>query len=506
MSEQSRKIDTHWDVVVVGSGNAGASAALAAREAGARVLVVEKAPSAWTGGNSYFSAGAIRTTYGSLDDVRSLLDLTDREADSIDIPSYSAADFRADLHRLTQGRADPALAGIVADEAAAAVEWLARAGVTWRLLQERQSFVVDGRRRYWGNLVIGSDGGGRGLVEAELRAMARAGVEIWYGSPFLDFHRQEDRIAGAIVVHDDRRLVVGAGAVVLASGGFEADARQRAGMLGPGWDLAKVRGTPYNTGEVLFTALAAGAAPEGHWSGCHAISWDAAAPATGDREMTNRYSRQAYPFGLMVNQEGRRFVDEGADFRNYTYARYGARVLEQPGARAYQLFDARTVGYASTVDYDTATRSRAEAPTIEALADALGIDRATLAGTVETFNQATGPAAFNPTIKDGKSTVGLDIPKSNWAQPLTAPPFVAFAVTCGITFTFGGLRITTDGAVVGIDGRPLDGLFAAGEVAGGLFYHNYPGGSGLTAGTVLGRRAGQAAARVALNRRPPGSA
>ena len=490
-----------WDVVVVGSGNAGASAALAASEAGARVLIVDKAPRAWAGGNSAFSAGAFRTTYGSLDDLRPMLELSDRTAETIDLPAYSAADFRSDLVRVTEGRTDPVLAGLVADESSAAVAWLARAGVAWRLMEERQSFVVDGRRRFWGNLVLGATGGGRGLIQCEHRALARRGVESWFDTPFLELDRRDGRISGVIVEREGRRLAVPAGAVVLAAGGFEADPRRRAGLLGPRWDLAKVRGTPYNTGEVLFSALAAGAAAEGHWSGCHAISWDAAAPATGDRELTNRFSRQAYPFGLMVNREGRRFVDEGADFRNYTYARYGALVLDQPGAVAYQLFDAVSIGYVSRIDYDTADRSRVEAPTVEALAEALGIDRRALTGTVEAFNRAVGSTPFDPTIKDGKATTGLDIPKSNWALPLTAPPFVAFAVTCGITFTFGGLRITTDGAVVGTGGRPLPGLFAAGELVGGLFYHNYPGGSGLTAGTVIGRRAGASAARAAMSGR-----
>lgn len=493
-----------YDVVVVGSGNAGASAALSAAESGARVLVVDKAPKSWAGGNSYFTAGAFRTTYASLDALRPLINLTDDEASGIDLPPYSVDDFVADINRVTEGRSDPTLARIVATEASDALTWLRGFGVEWELMAARQSFDVGGRRRYWGNLVVGAVGGGRGLVESELRALDRHQVDVSFEAACTGFEWREDRIAGLSVVRKGRRHVVAAGAVVLASGGFQADSRRRASLLGPGWDLAKVRGTPFNTGDALFLAIDSGAEPHGHWSGCHAISWDASAPATGDRVLTNRFSRQGYPFGLMVNRAGRRFVDEGADFRNYTYARYGAEVLRQPGSIAYQLFDARSVAYVSRVDYETARESRVEGESIASLADGLHLDPAALVSTVEAFNAAVGPESFDPTIKDGKGTRGLALPKSNWALQLTEPPFVAFAVTCGITFTFGGLRIDADGAVVRPGGGRMEGLFAAGELVGGLFYHNYPGGSGLTAGTVIGRRAGRGAAVVGLARRQPG--
>jgi tricarballylate dehydrogenase len=270
--------------------------------------------------------------------------------------------------------------------------------------------------------------------------------------------------------------------------------------LGPNWDVAKVRGTPYNTGEGLQLALDAGAQPYGHWSGCHAIQWDAAAPPYGDLELTNLLSKQSYPQAIVVNREGRRFLDEGADFRNYTYAKYGAEILKQPGALAYQLFDAKTTPLLRQDEYTAPGVSRHEASTIRDLAAAIGVDPDALARTVEEFNAAITPDAFNPAIKDGKHTIGLTPPKSNWALPLDTSPYLAFAVTCGITFTFGGVRIDAAARVLDRAGRPIPGLHAAGELVGGLFYHNYPGGSGLTSGMVFGRRAGAAAARWALGR------
>jgi tricarballylate dehydrogenase len=256
-----------------------------------------------------------------------------------------------------------------------------------------------------------------------------------------------------------------------------------------------VRGTPYNTGEGLRLAWEAGAQPFGHFSGCHAVAWDAGARPIGDRELTNQLTRGGYPFGIVVNTEGNRFVDEGADFRNYTYAKYGAEILKQPGSLAYQVFDAKVTELLRPEEYAAPGATRVEAATLAGLAKELGLDEGRFVRTVEEFNRAVSGERFNPTIKDGKHTEGVTPAKSHWAQPIDTAPFVAYPVTCGITFTFGGVRINADGAVLDNAGRPISGLFAAGEIVGGLFYFNYPGGSGLTAGSVFGRRAGRAAAR-----------
>jgi tricarballylate dehydrogenase len=197
---------------------------------------------------------------------------------------------------------------------------------------------------------------------------------------------------------------------------------------------------------------------------------------------------------IVVNHDGERFIDEGADFRNYTYAKYGAEVLRQPQGIAAQIFDARTVEMLRTIDYEAPGATRVDAGTLAELAEGLGIDAGRLERTVAEFNAAIQPGDFDPTIKDGKRTEGIEPPKSNWALPVEQPPFTAFPVTCGITFTFGGVRVDDDTRLLDTGGRPLPGLFAAGELVGALFFHNYPGGSGLTAGAVYGRRAGYAAA------------
>jgi tricarballylate dehydrogenase len=231
------------------------------------------------------------------------------------------------------------------------------------------------------------------------------------------------------------------------------------------------------------------------WGGLAIGTWDAGAPPTGDLELTNRFSRQSYPVGIVVNRRGERFLDEGEDLRNYTYAKFGAEVLRQPEGIAAQVFDAKTVGLLRTIDYDAPGATRVEADTLGGLAEALGFDRDGFERTVEAFNAAIVDVPFDPAVRDGRRTKGISPPKSNWALAIDTPPYVAFPVTCGITFTFGGVRVDEKAAVLDTGGRRIPGLFAAGELVGGLFFHNYPGGSGLTAGAVWGRRAGWAAAQ-----------
>lgn len=497
-----------YDVVVVGAGNAAFSAAHAARERVERVLMLEKAPQEWVGGNSYFTAGAFRVTYDGLDELRPLLtDFTEQMAENTELPPYTREEFLADMNRVTQGRCDPELTAILVDDSADTVRWLHEKGIQWRLMYDRQSFEVAGKRRFWGGLVLGAVGGGQGLMQRHVAAAESNGIEIRYRSPAVGLVTDGERVVGVEYEGPDGRGRINAATVVLASGGFEANPKLRAAYLGSNWAAAKVRGTPYNTGEVLEMALALGAEPYGHWGGCHAIQWDAAAPATGDLARTNRLSRQSYPIGIVVNSEGRRFLDEGADYRNYTYAKYGAEVLRQPGAVAYQLFDAKTAPLLGRDDYTSPGVSRVEAEGIRALAEKLGLDPGALERTVREFNDSIQEGEFNPAIKDGLRTEGITPPKSNWAVPLDTPPYLAFPVTCGITFTFGGLRIDQGARVLDRQGRPIPGLYAAGELVGGLFYHNYPGGSGLMSGAVFGRRAGSSAGEHARRLRtfaPPG--
>lgn len=484
------------DVTVVGGGNAGLCAALSAREQGARVLVVEKAPETWRGGNTFFTAGAFRFAYNSLEDIRALIpDLSDAELASIELDPYPEEQYFDDLMRVTEDMADPDLAMLLIRESLPTMHWLREKGVRWILMFGRQAYKVNNKFRFWGGLVVEAVGGGTGIVEAQVHRAEKEGIEIQYGTKatrlLVD---QAGSVTGIEVRGPDGFATIPSRAVVLCSGGFQANAEMRARYLGKDWDLARVRGTPFNTGDGIRMALEAGAQPFGHWSSCHAVAWDYNAPPYGDRKVGDGFQKHSYPLGIIVNLRGERFVDEGADFRNYTYAKYGAEILKQPRRAAFQLFDAKVV-HLLRDEYRIREVTKATADTIEELAEKLEIDKAGLVRTVREFNAAVNDAPFSPAIKDGKCTKGIHPPKSNWAQRLDTPPFVGYAVTCGITFTFGGLRINERAQVLNTEGNPIPGLYAAGELAGGLFYYNYPGGAGLMAGAVFGRLAGGEAGR-----------
>jgi tricarballylate dehydrogenase len=400
---------------------------------------------------------------------------------------------------VTGFRTDPQLSEILITKSLDAMVWLRRQGVRFIPNYRAASAVVDGRRRFFGRMPIEVVGGGPGLVQYLDHAAVRKGIEIFYETRAASLIYDGERVSGVAGKSRGKPVEFRAPAIVLACGGFEANPEWRARYLGPGWELAKVRGTRFNMGEGLRMALDIGACPYGNWSGRHATSWERYAPEFGDLALDHACHRHSYPLSLMINAHGKRFVDEGADFYGYTYARYGEEVFKQPELFAWQVFDAK-VTHLLRPEYHGKTATRVTATTLEELATKLeGVNPEGFLKTVREFNAAVRrDVPFNPAIKDGKCTAGIEPPKSNWANPLDTPPFEAYHITCGITFTFGGLRIDPGTAqVLDVNMHPIPGLYTAGEMVGGLFYFNYPLGSGLVAGTVFGRIAGAAAAHAA---------
>lgn len=488
-----------YDVIVVGGGNAALCAALSARDEGARVLVLERAPIEERGGNSVYTDGLMRVVYEGADDIRAFApDLTDEEVAVSDFGTYTESDFFDDMARVTQYRTDPDLCEILVKRSKETLLWMRDNGVRFMPNFGRQAFRIDGKFKFWGGATIAVSAGGPGLVDALYRGAEKRGVEVAYNAWVRELIHDDRGVSGVIATVDGVTASYLGKAVVLACGSFEANAEWRTKYLGPGWELAKVRGTRFNTGDGLAMALAIGAQPYGHWSGCHAAAWERNAADFGDPALTPQYQRNSYNFGIVVNSEGKRFIDEGADFRNYTYAKYGRAVLEQPGQVAWQIFDKKVL-HLLRDEYRTRHVTKVRADTVEALAEKLDeVNQVQLLATIREFNAAVKEdVTFNPNIKDGRSADGLPVPRRNWANKLDTPPFEAFAVTCGVTFTFGGIRITTEGQVVDTAQKPIVGLFAAGEMVGGIFYFNYPGASGLTSGAVFGRLAGRSAARFA---------
>ena len=484
-----------FDVVVVGGGNAGFSAAHAAAERGRRVVLLERGQQDMAGGNSFYTAGATRINHDGLDDLRDLVEADERH-DRTEVPPYSPEEYLADLVKVTGGKTDRSMAEVLVHESQDAVRWLHGLGLKYRLMYERQAYDrPDGTYLFWGGLHVGNVGGGEGLMADHTAVAERLGIEVRYGMRGRSLIVEGGRVVGVRATDDDRdEHELRAASVILAAGGFESSPEWREEHLGEGWANAKVRGTPYNVGDMLAAALEIGAAKGGDWSTCHSVQWDAGAEHNeSNRELTNRLTRQSYPLGIIVNRDGQRFLDEGADFRNYTYAKYGREILKQPGSIGWQIFDATLRPMLRAEEYDMPGIGVHQADTLDELADAMGVDRAALTSTVTEFNASIDRSIeFDPTVKDGRAAK-VEPPKSNWASPIETGPFYAYPVTCGITFTFGGVRGDLEGRVLDEAGAPIPGLFACGEILGGLFSGNYPGGSGLAAGMVFGRRAGRAA-------------
>ncbi|OGA45454.1 MAG: tricarballylate dehydrogenase [Betaproteobacteria bacterium RIFCSPLOWO2_12_FULL_62_58] len=485
-----------FDVVVVGKGNAALCAALSARDMGVSVAMLEAASVEESGGNSRFAGGVMRFAYSSVEDLKKITDIPDDEATNTDWDSNTIEEFYDDLYRVTSYRTDPDLSEALITKSLEGMVWLRGQGARFVPNYASQSAIVNGKRKFFGRFPITVSGGGAGLVQDLTNTAVKKGIEIFYETRAVSLIYDGERVLGVRAKSRGKPVEFHARAVVLACGGFEANPEWRTRYLGPGWELAKVRGTRHNLGEGLRMALDIGACPYGNWSGRHAVSWERHAPEFGDVNRSHDPYRHSYPLSIMINAEGKRFVDEGAEFYNYTYAKYGGEVLKQTGQFAWQVFDAKVKPLLKQ-EYSGRNVTRVIANTLEELAAKLeGVNPEGFLKTVREYNAAVRTdVPFSHAAKDGRCTVGIEPPKSNWANPLDTPPFEAYGVTCGITFTFGGLRINHEtGQVLDLSYAPIPGLYAAGEMVGGVFYFNYPAGTGLVSGLVFGRIAGSGAA------------
>lgn len=464
--QSSDTIDDH-EVVVIGCGIGALCAAVRAAELGRSVGVVEIAPEEKRGG---------QTRHTDLIRVPSAeTDLSDHGYE-FDV-EYSASDFYQDIMRVTGGRADPDLAKTLVDNAGPTIEWITEQGVQWG--------GTGVPAEHWQGTVVEHMNKGVTTIDPLVERAEELGAEFYYDTKAEDLLRGEDMdIAGVTAVQSDRRVRFECDAVVIASGGFESNVEKRSRYLGTDYDTIIVRGSPYNTGEPIDSAIDIDAKAEGHWSGAHVTIIDAGSPPVEGGE--NKV--YGYPYGVVVNHDGQRMFDEGADMQTFTYAKYGRIVFDQPEQEAFVLCDSSLKDHV----YSTGPTDAISGDTIEELAARLGIgDPETTAETVTEFNAACDPDEFIPNKLDGNRTDGVDPEKTNWAIPIDEPPFYGYPVTAGITFTFGGLAINTNAEVLDTRDRPIPGLYAAGSSTGGLFYHNYPSGSEQTNAAVYGKIAAQ---------------
>lgn len=452
------------DVAVVGGGIAGISAGIAAREAGADVLLLEKAPRERRGGNTAFSDAQIRLPH---------------TADEFSPITTTPEDMIDDFMRLTRGRANRDLIEILAHRAAETVGWLTERGVGW---EPGFPHTATYRRR--------PRGGGKGLLDALYPHAEAIGVDVRYDTAARELIQDErGRIVGVRALSPDGFVdVYAAGGVILACGSYQANVEMRTRYLGPWAEHLTVRGSRYNTGEGLQMALAIGAQPAGQWGDYHSAAIDANSPII-EGGVTAIY---IYQLGIIVNMEGRRFLDEGEDFRDNTYVAFSKQMVQQPGGKCFCVLDQqarRDPAWNRGVRTITPPH---EADTLEELARLMGVPAVSFLQTVREYNHAVDrQAPFDPDRRDGKAATGLYPPKSNWALPIEEPPFLAFGVTGGITFAFGGLKTDTSARVIDTTDRVIPGLYAAGEPQGEFYYYNYPGATSVLRGCVFGRIAGE---------------
>jgi tricarballylate dehydrogenase len=458
-----------FDVLVIGGGNAALGAAIMARRGGASVLLVESAPETSRGGNSrhtrdirYLHAGPSEYVTGP----------------------YLEDEFWDDLVRVTGGETTEPLAKMLIRESADIADWAMQQGVRWQKplrgtlhLARTNVFML---------------GGGKAMMNAYYATAQKLGVQVVYETEVRELKVREGAFVSATATHQGAACELRAKAVVVASGGFEANIPWLKEYWGDAADNFIIRGTPYNKGQLLHELLEHGAKPIGDPRGCHAVALDARSPKFDGGIITRLDS---VPFGIAVNRDAQRFYDEGEDFWPKRYAIWGGLIAHQPDQIAYSIIDARALDL-----FMPSVFPPIEAPTIPELAEKLGIaDPAAAAATVEQYNRATKPGTFDPGALDGLHTEGLDPPKSNWARPIETPPFYGYPLRPGITFTYLGVTVDERAQVIMQDERPAKNIFAAGEVmSGNILGRGYLAGFGLTIGTVFGRIAGREAARHAL--------
>jgi tricarballylate dehydrogenase len=463
-------LNRKFDVLVIGGGNAALCAAISARRTGASVLVLEGAPKFYRGGNTRHT--------------RNMRCAHDAATDILTGP-YTEQEFWEDLQRVTGGQTDEELARFMISESKDILSWIVEQGVRWQpslggtlSLGRTNSFFL---------------GGGRAMLNALYLTAERLGVEVLYDAEVLDLTIEDGMFLSATLKQPiDGSTDVRASALVAAAGGFEANIEWLKQYWGEAADNFLIRGTPYNRGSILKMLLAKGVREVGDPTQCHAVAIDARAPKFDGGIITRL---DCVVFGIVVNKLAMRFYDEGEDIWPKRYAIWGRLVAAQPDQIAYIIFDAT-----SRNSFMPSLFPPIEAGSIAELAGKFELEAGMLEKTIADFNAAVRPGTFDHTILDDCRTEGLTPPKSHWARRIETPPYYAYPVRPGITFTYLGTRVNKQARMLMNDGKPAANMFAAGEImAGNVLGQGYAAGIGMTIGSVFGRVAGREAAKHARN-------
>ena len=459
-----------WDVLVIGGGNAALCAAITARQAGASVIVIEAAPEFYRGGNTRHTRNMRCAHAGTIGFMSA---------------PYEDAEFLDDLLKVTGGKTDIALAQLMVRQSRDLLPWIVEQGVRFQpslsgtlSLDRTNAFFL---------------GGGRSLLNSLYRTAARLGIKVCYETEAVALNLTDGRFTSADVQTPSGEQRLQARSLVAAAGGYEANLDWLRQSWGEAADNFLIRGSPYNQGSVLRMLIEAGMETAGDPGQCHAVAIDARAPRFDGGIVTRL---DCVIFGIVVNRDGERFYDEGEDIWPKRYAVWGRLVAQQPDQQAYILIDNSAINQFMPSLYPPVT-----APTIRELAGLLSLDPDRLCQTVDTYNKAVQPGSFNPAMLDDCHTQGLTPPKSHWARKIEQPPYFAWPVRPGITFTYLGLRVDQDARVLPTSASRGTNIFAAGEImAGNVLGQGYAAGIGMTIGGVFGRIAGRAAAAEALHK------
>lgn len=458
-----------FDVLVVGGGNAALCAAMTAREAGATVLLLESAPKEFRGGNSRHT--------------RNLRYLHERGNEYLTGP-YLEDEFWEDLLLVTGGQTNEQLARFTIRESSNIGAWMEAHGCMFQPAMRGTLHLARTNAFFLG--------GGKALMNAYYTKANRLGVEIVYGAEVCDLEIHDGKFTSAEFVLNNLSRKVRAKSVIVASGGFQANLEWLREYWGSAADNFIIRGTPYDKGHMLRVLLDNGVKPAGDPRQCHAVAIDARAPKFDGGIVTRL---DCVPFGIVVNKHARRFYDEGEEFWPKRYAIWGRLVAQQPDQIAYSIIDTKSIDL-----FMPSVFPPIETDSIHEMAAKLELDPPALEETLNTFNQSVQPGTFDPTVLDDCRTQGLQPPKSHWARPLDTPPFFAYPLRPGITFTYLGVTVNERTQVIMQDDRPAPNIFAAGEImSGNILGKGYMAGFGMTIGTVFGRIAGKEAVRCVID-------
>lgn len=457
----------HIDIAVIGGGNAALCAAITAAEAGARVLILESAPKPYRGGNSRHTRNFRCMHHGPLGPL---------------IESYTEQEYLADLMKVTGGETDVGLARLAIRSSEECLPWMEEHGVRFQpslsgtlSLARTNAFFL---------------GGGKGLVNAYYRSAEALGVQVKYEAAVTHLELDDDRVVFLDYTQNGETHRIAPTSVIVAAGGFQADTDWLARAWGPAAKNFLIRGTPYNRGVVLADLLDQGVEQVGDPTQCHAVAIDGRAPKFDGGIVTRL---DCVPFSIVVNKNAERFYDEGEDVWPKRYAIWGRLVAAQPDQVGYVIIDSKSLEL-----FMPSVFPPIAADSLEELAEKMGLPADKLTQTVSEFNRSCGDTSgFHPTELDGVATTGLNPPKTNWARPITEPPFYGYSLRTGVTFTYLGLKVD-ESAQCSVGNRPVSNLWAAGEtMAGSILGQGYLAGFGMTIGTVFGRIAGKEAAAYA---------